>query len=924
MNSSQGDQEVSSQQGQLTIFLGIALLVTISFLAFIVNVGLFVKAKINLQNATDAAAWAGAAVQARQLSNIAYVNYQFRQIYKEWMFKYYILGNLGGLRGNPTLSRQGNSGITNFRSMRTSLSPDEEVDKYNVPSICINLISGTLAEDNVNICSATSIPGLPRFETVDVPRLGEMNQNFIDEMASLKSADCAKRTNLNFTAAVTWTYGIGRKFVQDAPVPAERRMGAWTKSLLTAVRMRNLEAIVNRPPITQGISGMGIENSVPIRTLQNSPFSDIYNERPIKAFLAAYRNLGGGIKKGADTGDLDELANELILKELAPKVVSVTTNQLGGYLIPEGASYELTEGGFYTEKHYLDLHLMPVNYTIFYSTLLAKERDPTQAVTSGGDMGESGACEKLKTAIPVPSYIMGFTKNHQVLTYYSIKTETRFMGLFFPFYKRLSKGIKLSAYASAKPFGGRIGPQLFKSNGSALLARQREPKKSGAYLVGLTELSPGSIKAGDPLPSSPDFYVHRRDNPVGGVPSGANSEVVFSIPNMIYDFDTNINEIVDSLDPGGGNPFLVLRPEGPAATDPEPSEAKVGLYDWKQFKMFRDNTLGDPVPAVFDSADVYQAVIKSQRPTKYEALNWMLPLKIEDDDGMASPTTAVSLGSNKKKYHIYAPLLGPSMLYKQPIDIVNVVREYMENNQKSMDVFLKSLQDAADNLLSQGTKPNAIAGPEDYEAAAEKIYPLLGPTGSKETVQGTMSDGDRVFTCSFDPSTINDLPMASKFYYFFKPDDAVSCPGITPLLLSFREVISDIEQNDIEPNYITADYLGPEPLKTPKELSTAYSPGPAHGGDRQEKGNFISPFQNKTVSHKRNYYSTKFVHTEKLLASGGTPLFGKEGNLYQEFYDDSASFTDPNDEDFPKGFVNYIDENHLKEFTLNSFGRLAY
>ena len=68
--------EKLKERGQLSIFLGIVLIVLVSFLAFIINVGLFVKAKINLQNAVDAAAFSGAAVQARQLTNIAYLNWE--------------------------------------------------------------------------------------------------------------------------------------------------------------------------------------------------------------------------------------------------------------------------------------------------------------------------------------------------------------------------------------------------------------------------------------------------------------------------------------------------------------------------------------------------------------------------------------------------------------------------------------------------------------------------------------------------------------------------------------------------------------------------------------------------------------------------------------------------------------------------------
>src|SRR5690606_41327337 len=93
------------RDGQLTIFLAIGLTIFMTMMAFIINVGLFVKAKINLQNATDAAAWSGAAVQSRQLSQIAYLNYEMHNVYKEWMCKYYDLGNLGHtLRMNSTVT----------------------------------------------------------------------------------------------------------------------------------------------------------------------------------------------------------------------------------------------------------------------------------------------------------------------------------------------------------------------------------------------------------------------------------------------------------------------------------------------------------------------------------------------------------------------------------------------------------------------------------------------------------------------------------------------------------------------------------------------------------------------------------------------------------------------------------------------------
>src|SRR5690606_16571310 len=110
----------NQQQGQISIFFSASLVVLISIIAFVINVGLFVKAKINLQNATDASAFAGAAVQSRQLTNIAYLNWEMRNVFKEWMYKYYVIGNLNITDVMNT--SPGANGIMNFR-----MEPDVDV-----------------------------------------------------------------------------------------------------------------------------------------------------------------------------------------------------------------------------------------------------------------------------------------------------------------------------------------------------------------------------------------------------------------------------------------------------------------------------------------------------------------------------------------------------------------------------------------------------------------------------------------------------------------------------------------------------------------------------------------------------------------------------------------------------------------------------
>ena len=174
----------NNQQGQVTIFFATATVTVITLMAFIINIGIFVKAKINLQNAVDAAAYAGASVQSRQLTNISYLNWEMRNVYKEWMFKYYVLGNLnlrsvaGGdpmaadcHTGAPATRGETTEGV-DFRmcSYNTTATAAKRVaDSYNFPSVCIDFAN----TGSVGLCTRYAVPGLPRFRSSNVLGMDE-------------------------------------------------------------------------------------------------------------------------------------------------------------------------------------------------------------------------------------------------------------------------------------------------------------------------------------------------------------------------------------------------------------------------------------------------------------------------------------------------------------------------------------------------------------------------------------------------------------------------------------------------------------------------------------------------------------------------------------------------------------------------------
>lgn len=858
------------EAGQLSIFLGMVLLVVTTFVAFVVNVGLFVKAKINLQNSVDAAAFAGAAVQSRQLTNIAYLNWEIRNTYKEWLFKYYILGNIGldaidNIDGNePTASGGCNGGITlnnggmNFR-LRQFKGTDcryyesNIYDHYNVPSICIHFGS------NNNICEIVTLPGLPRFNTVGLPSISEQHEAFLNSIVQTKSDDCSNRSNINLGAAMLWTYGTGNaNLFPGVPEIAPNRVGAWVESLELALRMRNLEAIVNTPPIDQPICRNADAAGVPcvsIETIMSDGSSLPFNERSVKAFWTAYRNLSGGAFK--EENNQADFAASFTLKELRPDPFSAQENSLSGFLIPAGQPA--------LQKHYLDLKVMPINYAIFYTSFYPATG--TFSGTSGSPPAE-GKCGGTKTAIPVPGYILGFVKNPEVVTYYAVEGESRFVGLFYPFSD--PKGIALKTYAAAKPFGGRIGPALFDAGFSGantqVKTRAGNKRSSSNYISAfdtssISGLDPTDLLVGGyPIPTIQDFWVSSTGSAVvGGNPIESGS-TGFGIPNLVYDFDS-YSEITNLG--FGASPVNALQN---ASNDTRAYidlvvEKDYGLYDIEQFRKFKNNKVGSGGAAIFSIDQIMASLHKVRRGTRYEALNYMIPLLDLNGDnptnmdgnsyiqhivGAAAPAGDV----NTQVYRLFAPLYGSETLYNNPAAITEVINRYITENSAAIQKYTDSLREIANAMRTQASR-----GGDAYVTAADSIYkdPVSGP---------------------FPPSApdCDNLSMAQKFNMFFATGPR-GC-GITPLADNTTEYFNTgqtVRGPDFQYYYRTT-WQAPTFATDASDgagLSqalTAYMPGPRQGAEND--GTLTPPFGGPAFSGRRNFYSTKFMPISKVIDSG--------------------------------------------------------
>jgi len=92
---------IRNRKGQVAIFIALIFQVLFLFFAMIINVGLLVHHKINLQNSADLAAYYGAMKQAEMMNAVGHVNYQIRQSWKLLSWRYRQLGTAGDYNIHP-------------------------------------------------------------------------------------------------------------------------------------------------------------------------------------------------------------------------------------------------------------------------------------------------------------------------------------------------------------------------------------------------------------------------------------------------------------------------------------------------------------------------------------------------------------------------------------------------------------------------------------------------------------------------------------------------------------------------------------------------------------------------------------------------------------------------------------------------------
>ncbi len=856
---------ISGQKGQISIFFSASLVVLITIIAFVINVGLFVKAKINLQNATDAAAFSGAAVQSRQLTTIAYLNWEMRNIYKEWMFKYYVAGNLNIESVENPSAIPGDAVSYRLRQSEDVINGKTYADPYNFPSVCIHI-----AGSKTNLCKRYSVPGLPEFGSSNLPGAEEASRAFMDALISTKVLDCVAQTKLNMLVNLTWAYNVlsidSETIVDQGPQILADKQGAWPKAVEVAMRIRNLEKAVNRPAETTGVcASKGNQTKIScgkdIGEIGTQKLAG--NERIMKAFYSGYRNIGNLID--------NEMKDTFTLTEIPPKEADLGNQRSASYLlVPEEkiAAYK---------KQYLDLQLQMVNYATFYNAFVPRSTSPPETRTA-----ISGACDVTKVAMPVPGYPMGYYKNPDIVTYYAVRGEAEFVGMFNPF---ADSTVKLTAYSAAKPFGGRIGPMLFYQapNSDFFVGRTDTGKyRSVPYIASLDFVGTNNVQTnlplkidefspGTPLPinfSNEYFWLKDQDSPIGGYID----DVHFGLPNLVYDYQTPFSSDGYTIATEKINVIKTVDADRP-----------IGLFSKFQLQQFKGDALNENV-----SQEILERELKRiKAPTLYETANYLVPTpeqlnqeKNLDSIGMIPGLGPQVEGTDLKNYQatIYAPLYSQDqedVFWKNGDEVVTTLFEFLRKQESGIQKYKRNMIQAAMTIREQGNNlPTESQGAKPgFDRAAEGVADIDFALGPNQPIKSCDS-------------------IAGTFLFFYFGDSAldrsiVTNPANCPQTLgaNLRKYFAEVgTTTGFSPSHYSMDYsYNPKMQRGTDALYTAYMPGSYTGVDGD--GVFRNPIPGSNVDDetmRRNFYSTKFVQLGSLQQSGPWNETTSNFNIYSE------------------------------------------
>lgn len=419
----------TSRDGQAAILLAIMISSFLMFFVFAVNTGLLINAKISVQTAADAAAYAGAAVQARQLNAISFLNYDMRRQFKKFLFRYGYVSSIG----SPQFpNAPGISGVDSYDFPKLDFAPPATSAgarvKIKVPIVCIP-ISGSASIAN-DTCMSINYRNTAYDVQSVVGPIGGLNAisqaylNSVVSIATVANELCTGRSGVNVFTALAWLF---RGDLKDSTI----------KDLL--------DKVMNQPGVTAAqrqevmkrveplIKGLGLYPRNLIHLMRIDTQKEFINEKPANVTGDEVQALEA--KAGADAHERTILAFKSAQGNLNSAVFDVEKTRLE----------ELQPAKM------LELDEVKATFNVYVQAMTKTTVAPT--------VNSPTACESLVYTIPANQAPVGvrLASGSGKKVFYAIRLRTyvKPRGLLF---MQGSEGLELDAMAAAKPFGSRIGP----------------------------------------------------------------------------------------------------------------------------------------------------------------------------------------------------------------------------------------------------------------------------------------------------------------------------------------------------------------------------------------------------------------------------------------------------------------------------------
>ncbi|XGC80736.1 Tad domain-containing protein [Bdellovibrio bacteriovorus] len=405
-------QNLENQKGQVALFVALIFQVLFLFFAMVINVGLLVHHKINLQNSVDLAAYYGAMKQAEGMNTIAHVNYQIRQSWKLLAWRYRMLGTAGDFSEHP------------FDKISKGLKGNDDddinaakTDFYDAPSFCITYIPFKPMPPGENTCrDLTTKSGVKLFDVpkvfIDLPNISGKVRGLSRVLRDNATRRCEIIGGFNYT--------ILGGFVVAFNIDQGNRM------LLMSYLSRAMSPNTPKDDFFD-IDGKSVHDGIE-KTLKNN-LTSANNTSDLK--FEVYNSLGHancnaqGVAKGSP-------AKWLVPIKTIPGFNYIDNSNCNSVITPVGKTLDSN----------------PSNW-------------PNYSKQAGGwlfeEIRELAPFIGIRNPLSdIYNYSMGVEKNPWCMAYVGVSATSQPKIPFSPF-----GSIALKARAFYKPFGGRIGPWYY-------------------------------------------------------------------------------------------------------------------------------------------------------------------------------------------------------------------------------------------------------------------------------------------------------------------------------------------------------------------------------------------------------------------------------------------------------------------------------